>query len=142
MNRALRTVFTLTAALCLLLAAVPVVLLPASAATTTTVYDFNGTDFGTSLKTNNIGTGVSLVKDGSAPSGFTDAVMSGTGAAYVSVGVDFAKPIDTSKVTAIKVRMYVPTYTLTGTPQLRILSSHENTNQAGWEGKAIQFELM
>ena len=137
MNRALRTVLTLMAALCLLLAAVPVVLLPASAATTTTVYDFNGTDFGTSLKTSNIGSGVSLVNDGSAPSGFTDAVMSGTGAAYVSVGVDFAKPIDTSKVTAIKVRMYVPTYTLTGTPQLRILSHHENTNQAGWEGKAF-----
>ena len=97
---------------------------PVSAATSTT-YDFNGVDFDTSLRTNNLGSGVSTTA--SAPAGYTDSVMSGKGATYVSVGVDFPMPIDTSKIISVKVKMYVKEYTLSGTPYLRVISTGEST---------------
>lgn len=63
--------------------------------------------------------------------------FNGTNSIYVSAGVDFALPVDTTAVTSIKVRMYVPTYSTSGTPQLRILSSNESTSIAGWIGGAF-----
>ncbi|MBP3936169.1 MAG: tyrosine-protein phosphatase [Clostridia bacterium] len=133
MKRYFRRLLTLLLTVCLLFCAVPAVL-PALAATTT-VYDFNGSDFDTQLLTSNVGSGVALATEG-VPAGSTGAVMSGTHSTYVSVGVDFEKPINTAKITSIKVRMYVASYTTSGTPQLRILSTAESTSQAGWLGQA------
>ena len=121
-------------ALCLLIGILPIT---AVSAATTAVYDFNGTDFATGMLTTNL-SGSSLVSDMSAvPSGYTGSVHAGTGSTYVAVGVDFALPVDTSKITSVKVRMYVPTYTTSGTPQLRIISTGESTSEPGWVGGAF-----
>ncbi len=99
------------------------------------IYDFNGTDFSTALLDGE-GSGsnplssaylVTSIGDTSGvPEGFTDGVYGGGGSNYASVPVDFANPIDLSKVDSIKIRMYVTEYTLSGTPKLRILSQ-DNT---------------
>ena len=121
-------------ALCLLIGILPIT---AVSAATTAVYDFNGTDFATGMLTTNL-SGSSLVSDMSAvPSGYTGSVHAGTHSTYVAVGVDFALPVDTSKITSVKVRMYVPTYTTSGTPQLRIISTGESTSEPGWIGGAF-----
>ena len=100
------------------------------------IYDFNGTDFSTALldgegsSSNPLSSAylTTLLTDTSGvPEGFTDGVYGGGGTQYASVPVNFDKPIDLSKVTSIKVRMYVTEYTLSGTPKLRILSQ-DNTS--------------
>lgn len=114
---------------------------PVSAANATTTYDFNGTDFNTSLKTELLGSGVSLTT--SAPDGYTGSVMVGSGASYVGVGVDFPLAIDTAKISSVKVRMYVASYTISGasTPQLRVISDTENTSNAPYSSNAFISEL-
>lgn len=100
------------------------------------IYDFNGTDFSTALLAGE-GNGplasanlAKLLADtGEVPEGFIDNVYGGGSGTYASVPIDFAKPIDLSKVTSIKVRMYITEYTLSGTPKLRILSE-DSTNDS------------
>ena len=114
---------------------------PVSAATTTTTYDFNGVDFNTTLKTNNLGNGASLTT--SAPDGYTGSVMVGSGSTYVAVGVNFPLAIDTSKIASVKVRMYVASYSISGssTPQLRVISATESTGDAPYSSNAFISEL-
>ena len=110
---------------------------------TADTYDFNGTDFSTALldseqsstsgplKSSNLAT---LYTDtNSVPEGFTGSVYGVTSSEYAGVPVCFDKAIDLSKVTSIKLRMYVADYTPdTGkTPQLRILSQN-NTGSSDY----------
>ncbi|MBQ2940072.1 MAG: tyrosine-protein phosphatase [Clostridia bacterium] len=112
---------------CLLAVSVPMVLF-ASAETTTTVYDFNGTDFDTTLKTNTLGSNVPLIADtSSVPAGFTGSVMGKANLSYVSVGVDFAYPIDPAKIVSVKVRMYVPSSANENGSALRLYATNEST---------------
>ncbi len=113
--------------ICLLAVSVPMVLF-ASAETTTTVYDFNGTDFDTTLKTNSLGSNVPLIADtSSVPAGFTGSVMGKANPSYVSVGVDFAYPIDPAKIVSVKVRMYVPSSANENGSALRLYATNEST---------------
>lgn len=114
---------------------------PVSAATTATTYDFNGVDFNTTLKTNNLGNGASLTT--SAPDGYTGSVIVGSGSTYVAVGVNFPLAIDTSKIASVKVRMYVASYSISGssTPQLRVISDTESTGDAPYSSNAFISEL-
>ena len=106
---------------------------------TADIYDFNGTDFDTSvlagegsgpLKAERLAT---LITDASAvPEGFTDSVYGGGSYEYASVPVCFNDTIDLSKVTSIKVRMYVTSYTATDTPNLRVCSE-DSTNNGTYE---------
>ena len=114
---------------CLLAVSVPMVLF-ASAETTTTVYDFNGTDFVTTVGLNKA---AALMDDtSSVPAGFTNSVMSNSVAdGWVAAGVDFAYPINPAKIVSIKVRMYVPTSeNASDATQLRILATNESTSLA------------
>ena len=112
---------------------------PVSAATTST-YDFNGVDFDTSLKTSNLGSGVSSTD--SAPDGYTGSVMSGKGATYVAVGVDFPQPIDTNRIISVKVRMYVSKDSLDDVgASLRVISTGETTGGLPYMSKTFVGEL-
>lgn len=103
----------------------------------TEVFDFDDVDFATSIN----GTGAvastqattRLTDTSSVPAGFTGSVHAGGGATYAAVAVDFPLPMDTSVISKITVRMYVPTYTLSGTPKLRILSTDEKTGSTAAE---------
>lgn len=95
-----------------------------------TVYDFNGTDFDTSLLE---GEGSGALASGSlatalsdttsVPAGFTDGVYGGGNSAYASVPIAFSAPIDLSKVKSVKVRMYIPEYSASANSQFRLLTN-------------------
>ena len=118
----------------------------------TTVLDFNGTDFDTSItvggsyitQTAYVATALS---DTSGVSGeFEDGVYKGSNASYVATAVGFKNPLDLSKVTSVKVRMYVPTYTTTGDPELRIFNTEMTkfiaTENAPTMGAWCEIELL
>ena len=94
-------------ALCLLLCAVPAFAVMAE--TTVTTYDFNGTDFGTTCLNSGLATFAEILADTSAvPAGFSGSVMGASKGSnnHVTVAVDFPLPLDPSKITSVKVRMY------------------------------------
>ena len=94
-------------ALCLLLCAVPAFAVMAE--TTVTAYDFNGTDFGTTCLNSGLATFAEILADTSAvPAGFSGSVMGASKGSnsHVTVAVDFPLPLDPSKITSVKVRMY------------------------------------
>ncbi len=108
--------------------------------TKTDVYDFNGIDFSTrvlegegkdALIKANVAT--LLADTSSVPEGFTDSVYGGGTSHYASVPVDFYVPIDLSKVTAVKVRMYVPTYATSGNSEFRLLTNESTSSGVSWE---------
>ena len=110
------------------------------AAGTVDVYDFNGTDFSTALLSGE-GSGplkaaalaTKLTDTSSVPTGFTGGVYGGGNTKdYASVPVDFAKPIDLSKVTSIKVRMYINGPS-PSTDKLRILSEDSTDDKATYD---------
>lgn len=83
-----------------------------------TVYDFNGTDFDTSLtadEQSNGGSGLNvaylatkLTDTSSVPAGFTDGVYAGNSSSgYISVPVAFDETISQAKIKSIKVRMWL-----------------------------------
>ena len=139
-KRNFRKLLAFALTLCMLFSILPSSY-PVSATTTATTYDFNGVDFNTTLKTNNLGNGASLTT--SAPDGYTGSVMVGSGSTYVAVGVNFPLAIDTSKIASVKVRMYVASYSISGssTPQLRVISATESTGDAPYSSNAFISEL-
>ena len=104
------------------------------------VYDFNSTDFDTTvastegndaLKEANVATLLSDTSD--VPETFTKCLYGGGSSHYASVPVDFGKPIDLSKVTSVKVRMYIPTYSNSGSSVFRILTNESTSSGVSYE---------
>ncbi len=106
------------------------------------VFDFNGTDFDTSLtaeETADGGTGLNaaflatkLADTNSVPSGFTDGVYAGTGqSGYISVPVAISDTVVQSQVESIKVRMWLGTEASATNSQFRIGA---DKNLTGYKG--------
>lgn len=106
------------------------------------VYDFNGTDFDTSLTADEIaagGTGLNaaflatkLADTSSVPSGFTDGVYAGTGqSGYISVPIAISDTIIQSQVQSVKVRMWLGTEASAANSQFRIGA---DKNLTGYKG--------
>ena len=94
------------------------------------IFDFDGVAFETPIKTNGNVTSTasfaSKLDDTSAvPSGFAGGVYSVTDSSYTASWVDFNGYIDLSKVTSLRIRIYVPTYTVNegATAKIRVFGT-------------------
>ena len=97
---------------------------------TVTEFDFNGTDFDTSVKTSGIyGAAAQKVEDTSTvPEGFAGGVYSYTTDNLTCTGIKFPQTVNANKLLAVFVKMYVTDYTVTSgkSPLLRIYNATEN----------------
>lgn len=106
-------------------------------------FDFNGTDFdivyasGATFGTD-AGASVLSELDG-VPEGYTDSVAGGGNPNYSAVAINFEDLIDLSKVTSFKVRMYVPEYSYSSAPAIRLLNVADTSQ--GYIGSAFVSEL-
>ncbi|MCQ2449519.1 MAG: dockerin type I domain-containing protein [Clostridia bacterium] len=95
----------------------------------TDVYDFNGTDFDFAYENTGVcATGFICSKVSGAPAGYTGDVYGRSNyssSGMATIAVDFKKPIDVTKIASMKLRMYVPTHSLTSGKQalFRLFSS-------------------
>ncbi len=110
--------------LCLLVNAMPISVGATEGAVT---YDFNNVDFDTVYQSGTaIGSdsaAILLSDTSSVPAGFTNGVCGGGSSSYSAIKVDFEEKIDLTKVTAFKVRMFVPNYAYTSNPCVRLLNT-------------------
>ena len=97
---------------------------------TVTEFDFNGTDFDTSVTTGTInGSEAKKVTDiTSIPEGYTGDVYGYTTNNYACVGIKFPQAIHANRLRAVFVKMYVTDYTVESgkLPLLRIYNDTEN----------------
>ena len=126
--------------------------IPAGA--TVTEFDFNGSDFNTTVTTTTIqGKSASAVSDLSTlPQGYTGGVYSYTHSDYCSVGINFPKAINTDKLLAVFVKMYVTDYTVSSgkAPLLRIYNDSANSilaeksfyDMGGEQGKWVYVNIL
>lgn len=117
--------------------------------TTGDVYDFDGNAFNIPTATNSVISSTdylsSSVSDTSqVPSGFSDGVYTASHKIYSSTWVQFNGKLDLSKITSLRVRMYISSYTLESgkTPAFRIFGSNASYVQQLHDGTYDQwFEL-
>ncbi|MBQ1210305.1 MAG: hypothetical protein IIX68_00695, partial [Clostridia bacterium] len=105
----------------------------------TSVFDFNGSDFATDYTSGSTfgssakATGVN--DTASVPAGFTGGVYAGGDTAYGAVAIDFAAPLDLSKITSFKIRLYVPSYSYSSAPVVRLFN--EASTSGGYTSNAF-----
>jgi len=98
---------------------------------TVTEFDFNGTDFDTTVSTDGVKpANASKVTDFSGvPAGYTGDVYGYTTSDFGCVGIKFPQVINADRLKAVFVKMYVTDYTVTSgkTPLLRIYNDTANS---------------
>lgn len=126
--------------------------IPAGA--TVTEFDFNGSDFNTTVTTTTIqGKSASAVTDLSTlPQGYTGGVYSYTSSDFGCVGIKFPKTVNADKLLAVFVKMYVSDYTVSSgkAPLLRIYNDSANSilaeksfyDMGGEQGKWVYVNIL
>ncbi len=98
---------------------------------TVTEFDFNGTDFDTTVNTTAIKSedAEKLTDVSGVPEGYTGGVYGYTTSNFGCVGIKFPQNVNADKILAVFVKMYVTDYTVTSgkEPLLRIYNDEENT---------------